>query len=178
MKKRFVLMAALVASLSVFASCDDDDDNDNTSATIPTAKYAGKATMAVSVMGQKFDFATVDTLCIAPDSKGEFANISFAGRNVSVEQMGGMTITIGSFVVDSVVVTSVNGGLKLSREGKFNTETSFAMGMAPVSSKSVSGSLSDGSTIKDGDVNVTITDIVVGEMPGSLSLVFEGEEIK
>lgn len=170
-------MAALVGSLSVFASCDDDDDDkDSSSAAIPTARYAGTATLSVNVLDQEMKFETADTVDIAPDAKGEFANISFASRVIEVAPMG--TIKLGSFGVDSVVVAKASdNSLELSRASLFTTSTQFEMGPMPGGTKDVVGTF-DGGTIKDGKATVTLKGIAVGQMPGTIDVTFEGSEIK
>lgn len=171
-------MAALVGCLSVFASCDDDDDDkDSGSAAIPTARYAGKATLSVNVLNQAMEFETADTVDIAPDSKGEFANISFASRVIEVAQMS-MTIKLGSFGVDSVVVAKASdNSLELSRASQFTTSTQFEMGAMPGGTKEVIGTF-DGGAIKDGKATVSLKGIAVGQMPGTIDVTFEGSEIK
>lgn len=172
MKKRFALMAALIGGMTLMAACDDDDDN-NGDSSLSAASYAGETSM--TIMGM--DFSTKDTVSVAMDAKGEYAEVSFAARSVTVSAMGNMAFGIGEFKIDSVEVSETSNGFTLTRRNKFSTEVSVSMGSQPAATRTATGTFGE-SVIKGTGAEIELTGLTMGSMPATLDFSFEGTKIE
>lgn len=172
MKKKFALMAALIGGMTLMAACDDDDDNEGDS-SLSAASYAGETSM--TIMGM--DFSTKDTVSIAMDKKGEYAEVTFASRSVTVAAMGNMAFSIGEFKIDSVEVSKTSDGFTLTRGNKFNAEVSVSIGNQPAATRTATGTFGE-SVIKGTSAEIELTGLTMGSMPASLDFSFEGTKVE
>ncbi len=172
MKKKFALMVALLGGMTLMAACDDDDD-DKSESGLSSASYAGETSM--TIMGM--DFSTKDTVSVAMDSKGEYAEVSFAARSVTVAALGNMAFGISEFKIDSVEVSETSNGFTLTRRNKFRAEVSVSMGSQPAATRTATGTLGE-SDIKGTSAEIELTGLTMGSMPTTLDFSFAGTKIE
>ncbi len=172
MKAKFALMLVLASSLS-FVACSDDDDDDNVAQIVTSAtSYAG--TTVASVMNVDLDMPN-DVLILAPmENNAKYAQITFAAREMTV--MGSMSITMDAFTIDSLVCSGSADNLTLTREKPFAV-ADVNVAIYNVSTPQTVTGVFDESTLKDGVLNVNLSEVKAhASMPMTLTMTFEGQK--